>query len=55
MKWVKAGVTGDGRAAVVELATSEPVQYFVEHSSPERLLERWEEILEALSVKASAR
>jgi hypothetical protein len=44
--------TGDGRTAIFERATNEPLQYCVHESSKEKLTQRWEEILSQKNEKA---
>jgi hypothetical protein len=48
------GQTGDGRAAVFETCTGEPVQYVTNAAIAEKTLAGWEETFEIRAMKARA-
>ena len=48
--YVEVKKTGDGRVAVFERATNEPVQYVVS-KSPETLMAEWEETLSSRAAR----
>jgi hypothetical protein len=54
-RWVRIVVAAGDRLAVVERATGEPVQFLAEGSSPERLIERWDEYYQQAASRAARR
>jgi hypothetical protein len=44
---VELGSTGDGKAAIIERATKEPIQYVTSSESAPGLLARWRAVFEA--------